>query len=106
MASPLGDKIKNLRTDKGLSLEQLAQMTDSSKSYLWELENREQTNPSLDKLNKLANALGVTSEFLVSGTDQVPNKKMTDQVFFRKYQALPDDQKTMLLKIVDAWKEK
>jgi len=31
---------------------------------------------------------------------------MTDQVFFRKYQALPDDQKTMLLKIVDAWKEK
>ncbi len=97
MASPLGEKIKNLRTEKGLSLEQLAQMTDSSKSYLWELENREQTNPSLDKLNKLANALGVTSEFLVSGTDQV---------FFRKYQALPDDQKTMLLKIVDAWKEK
>ena len=50
MASPLGEKIKNLRIEKGLSLEQLAQMTDSSKSYLWELENREQANPSLEKI--------------------------------------------------------
>jgi transcriptional regulator with XRE-family HTH domain len=106
VASPLGDKIRALRTEKGFSLEQLAQMTESSKSYLWELENRKQANPSLDKLNKLAHALGVTSEFLVSGTDKVPDKKVADQVFFRKYQALPDDKKTMLLKIVDAWKEK
>lgn len=106
MASPLGEKIRALRIEKGFSLEQLAQMTDSSKSYLWELENRQQANPSLDKVNKLAIALGVTSEFLVSDTDQVPGKKVADQVFFRKYQALPDSQKTMLLKIVEAWKEK
>lgn len=106
MASPLGEKIRALRIEKGFSLEQLAQMTDSSKSYLWELENRAQANPSLDKVNKLAIALGVTSEFLVSHTDQVPGKKVADQVFFRKYQALPDSQKTMLLKIVEAWKEK
>jgi len=106
VASPIGEKIRYLRNEKGLSLDQLAQMTDSSKSYLWELENKEQANPSLEKLNRLAFALGVTSEFLVSGTDQTPDKKVTDQVFFRKYQALPDAQKTMLSKIVDAWKEK
>jgi transcriptional regulator with XRE-family HTH domain len=106
VASPLGEKIRALRIEKGFSLEQLAQMTDSSKSYLWELENRAQANPSLDKLNRLAIALSVTSEFLVSGTDQVPEKMMTDEVFFRKYQELPEEQKKMLLKIVDAWKEK
>ena len=31
--SPLGDKIRALRKQKKLSLEQLAELTDSSKSY-------------------------------------------------------------------------
>ena len=32
--SPLGDKIRALRKQKKLSLEQLAELTDSSKSYI------------------------------------------------------------------------
>ena len=90
MASPLGEKIKHLRNEKGLSLEQLAQITDSSKSYLWELENRDQANPSLEKINKLAVALDVTAEFLVSSPEASPDNKVADEAFFRKYQLLPD----------------
>jgi transcriptional regulator with XRE-family HTH domain len=105
VASPLGEKIKNLRTEKGLSLEQLAQMTDSSKSYLWELENREQANPSLEKINKLAVALNVTAEFLVSAPESSPDNKVADEAFFRKYQLLPDPEKKKLRKILDAWED-
>ena len=41
MPSPLGDKIRVLRKQKKLSLEQLAELTESSKSYMWELENKD-----------------------------------------------------------------
>ena len=40
MPSELGKKIQRLRKEKGLTLEQLADLTDSSKSYIWELENQ------------------------------------------------------------------
>ncbi len=105
MATPLGEKIKKLRNGKGFSLEQLAQMTDSSKSYLWELENREQANPSLEKINKLAVALDVTVEFLVSAPAPSPDDKVADEAFFRKYQLLPDPEKKKLRKILDAWED-
>lgn len=35
-----GHRIKDLRTKKGLTLDQLALETGSSKSYIWELENK------------------------------------------------------------------
>jgi transcriptional regulator with XRE-family HTH domain len=37
MAS-LGEKLRKHRQEKGYSLDKLAEITDSSKSYLWELE--------------------------------------------------------------------
>ena len=52
--SPLGEKIHNLRKLKKLSLDQLAELTDSSKSYIWELENKDAPNPSGEKIAKLA----------------------------------------------------
>ena len=59
MPSPLGDKIRALRKQKKLSLEQLAELTDSSKSYIWELENRDTRKPSGEKLTRIAQALEV-----------------------------------------------
>lgn len=35
-----GKRIKELRTKKGMTLDDLAGATGSSKSYIWELENR------------------------------------------------------------------
>ena len=59
MPSKLGVKINELRRQKGLTLEQLAQSTDSSKSYMWEIENKEVARPSAEKLDRIAEALGV-----------------------------------------------
>ncbi len=49
MPSPLGEKIRALRKQKKLSLEQLAELTDSSKSYIWELENKDDPKPSANR---------------------------------------------------------
>eukprot|EP01036_Dinobryon_divergens_P052741 gene52741-70502_t len=46
MASKLGEKLKILRKKKELTLDALAAEAGLSKSYLWELENRESLRPS------------------------------------------------------------
>ena len=105
MPSPLGDKIRVLRKEKKLSLEQLAELTDSSKSYMWELENRDAPNPSVEKMARIAAALGVTSEFLLNASESTPDAQVTDQAFFRKYQTMPEGTKKQIRKILDGWED-
>ena len=52
MATPLGDKIRNLRKKQGYTLDKLAELAESSKSYIWELENNDPPRPSADKIAK------------------------------------------------------
>ena len=88
MPTLLGTKIRRLRKEKGLSLDQLATLAETSKSYLWELENRETANPTMDKVAKIADKLGVTAEFLLNDDAAEPSESDADQVFFRKYKKL------------------
>lgn len=104
MPSPLGDKIRARRAELGLSLDQLANATDSSKGYLWELENRDKANPSADKLVKIAAALRVTTEFLLDRSSEVtPEAGTLDEAFFRRYKELDPKKKEQLRKFMDIW---
>lgn len=103
MPSPLGDKLRTLRKQKNLSLEQLAEITHSSKSYIWELENKDDPKPSAEKISKIAAALEVTTDFLITESVSTPDEKVIDEAFFRRYQNMPDDTKKRLRKILDAW---
>ncbi len=105
MASRLGEKINTLRTAKGYSLDKLAEMTDTSKSYIWDLENREPKRPSADKINKIAAALEVTPEFLLDERDTPPDEKVNDEAFYRKYRKLDPKEKKVLQKLMDAFDE-
>lgn len=105
MSSRLGDKIKKSRTDQKLTLEQLAKDADISKSYLWELENRESLSPSAEKLASLADALGVTTGYLLDNDNRDPEEKEIDEAFFRGYQKLESNDKEQLRKILDAFKK-
>lgn len=105
MPSPLGDKIRARRTELDMSLDQLAKLTDSSKGYLWELENRDKANPSVDKLTRLAEALGITAEFLMEANTASPDESVKDKAFFRNYQNLDADSKAKVRKLVEAWKD-
>ncbi len=103
MPSPLGDKIRAQRKQKKLSLEQLAELTESSKSYIWELENKDDPKPSAEKIGRIAAALELTTEFLLSHSVASPGEEVIDEAFFRKYKAMPEDTKKRLRKILDAW---
>ncbi|HDS1668386.1 TPA: helix-turn-helix transcriptional regulator [Stenotrophomonas maltophilia] len=103
MPSMLGEKIRNRRIALNLSLEELAKRTDSSKGYLWELENRDKPNPSADKLTKLAAALDLTMEFLLEGSTVDAGQAVLDQAFFRRYQNLDQRHKEKVQKFMDIW---
>jgi transcriptional regulator with XRE-family HTH domain len=101
--SPLGDKIRELRKQKKLSLDQLAELTDSSKSYMWELENKDDPKPSAEKVARIAASLDVTTEFLLSDSITTPDEQVIDEAFFRKYKTMPEPTKKQIRKILDAW---
>ncbi len=101
MASDLGMKIGARRRELGMSLERLAELSGSSKSYLWELENRDKPNPSLEKANRIALALKIAPEALFNTA--VEAKGEVDNAFFKKFQQLKEGDKERLRKIVDDW---
>jgi transcriptional regulator with XRE-family HTH domain len=103
--SPLGDKIRALRKQKKFSLEQLAELTDSSKSYMWELENKDDPKPSAEKVARIAATLEVTTEFLLSDSVTTPGEEVIDEAFFRKYKTMPEVTKKQIRKILDSWDE-
>ena len=61
----VGKKIRKLRVSKGLSLEDLAYLSSTCKSYIWELENRPNKKINIEKMKAVAEALGVTAAFLL-----------------------------------------
>ncbi len=101
MSSPLGDKIRALRKEKGFTLDKLAELSESSKSYIWELENKNPPRPSGEKISKIATALGVTTDYLLDTTESVSVEDAVDKAFFRKYQQMDQGTKDKLRKMMD-----
>src|SRR5258708_40074040 len=95
MATPLGEKIRELRKAKGYTLEKLAELADSSKSYIWELENKQPPRPSADKISKIARVLAVTGEHLLDPAD-TEVAKAADEAFYRKYRRMDSTTKERL----------
>lgn len=61
----LGDRIKKIREEKKLKLSALAEMAGISPGYLSDIEKGNKKNPTMDKLQCIADALQVpVSEFL------------------------------------------
>ena len=55
----IGQKIKQLRIQKGLTLEELASRSELTKGFLSQME-RDLTSPSIATLNDILEALGTT----------------------------------------------
>lgn len=99
MPTTLGDRIRDLRKKKGYTLDQLAEHAKSSKSYIWELENKDPPRPSGEKLALIAEALDVTPDFLL-GVETEP-QTAEDKAFFRKYQKMDTTQKQQIREMLD-----
>lgn len=67
MPDNMGSRIHRLRLDKGLSLSELADKADVAKSYLSNVERNIQSNPSIQFIEKMADALEVSIHALLYG---------------------------------------
>ncbi len=105
MTSKLGEKLFLLRKAKKLTLDALADEAKLSKSYIWELENRESLRHSAEKLAALADVLGVTTSYLIEEDIREPQEKHKDEAFFRNYQKLDNNAKEQLRKILETFKK-
>ena len=105
MASRLGEKLHKLRKDNGFTLDALAEKSGLSKSYLWELENRESQRPSAEKLTALANVFGISPTYFIEDDVRAPQERHRDEGFFRDYQKLDADAKEQLRKILKTFKK-
>ena len=90
-------RVKTLRAQNKLSLQALADLTDSSKSYIWDLENNNIPYPSAKKLSKIADVLGITIQYLLDGGTLESAK---DTHFYRKYQSLDNKTKQRIRSIL------
>lgn len=69
----IGVRIQTLRQERGLSLSELSEKSNVAKSYLSAIERGIQMNPSIQVMEKLAQVLGVSVQYLVSGDTEELN---------------------------------
>ncbi len=99
--SSVSEKIRSLRLHKGWSLEQLADLSNTSKSYIWELENRPTRKPSVEKITLIAEALGVSINDLL---EEAPGleEEVAAKGFFRKFKTLGERDKKIINDIMQS----
>jgi transcriptional regulator with XRE-family HTH domain len=70
--SALGARIKLLRELRGMTLQQVADAAELTKSHVWELEQGRSVNPTVNAVWGLATALTVTPAQLLGLDDKTP----------------------------------
>ena len=88
MPNELGGKIQKLRKDKELTLDQLATLTGSSKSYIWEIENKNPPRPSAEKIARIAQHLEVEIDYLLDESGDIAEESAIDAKFYREYRKM------------------
>ena len=68
---------------------------------------RGEARPKADALKRLADALGVSTDFLMEGsTDEAARERLEDRDFllqFQEAEKLPDEDKTVIKRLIEAF---
>ncbi len=75
----IGENIRNRRNELGIKQETLAEMVELSVSYMGAIERGEKI-PKLEVFIRIANALEVSSDMLLSGVLKVGNQIVTSEL--------------------------
>ncbi len=63
----LGSRVKELRAEAGLTLQQVADRAGCTKSYIWEIENGRSVNPTIKQVTRLCRAFGLPITEFING---------------------------------------
>jgi transcriptional regulator with XRE-family HTH domain len=98
----IGDRLKELRVQRGQSLQQVADAIGASKAHIWELESNRSRNPSLDLLQKLAGHFKTSVAYLINEPEGDLSRA---QEFFRRnsesFAALDDEHYLVFQQLLD-----
>ena len=97
----LGEQNKKTRMNCGITQEKLAEMVDISTNFMSLIENGR--NMSVETLVKIADALGVTVDYLLSDTMEVQSDKIMTQIA-QNLSTLSDDEKLFFLNVIKQYK--
>lgn len=102
----IGERIKELRTMKKLTQSELAKIVGMSYIQIGRYETQK-SNPSSDVLQKLANALGTTTDYIMQGnTDDIVSGQFTDKELlhqFKEVEKMSSEDKHLVKTFIDAF---
>ncbi len=105
-ANSFPERLKQLRQQKSYSQQQLAERAEIHYTHIGRYE-RGQSKPSTDTLKRLAEALGVSSDYLLDGaTDQVAKATFEDRDLLRQFQelqTLDEEDKNIVKTLIEAF---
>lgn len=78
----IGEKIKAIREERGMTLEEVGKIVGVGKSTVRKWEVGMIANMRRDKIAKLADALGVTPAYLMGWTDETTDDTMKYPVYY------------------------
>lgn len=96
----VGEKIKELRKKNNLKLEELAEKTGLSISYISLIE-RGLKNPSLKALERIAKAFNLPPSYFLS-----ENEDETIETFLRTKTNLDEDERKMIIQLIKSLEKK
>jgi transcriptional regulator with XRE-family HTH domain len=100
MSIKMGQKIKRFRKSLGLTLQEVATKVGSSKSYIWDIENKN-IQPSAKKMVAIADVLKITVEFLLDDTKEKMMLSDEEEYFLKKYRKLSAGERKKLEQVMD-----
>jgi transcriptional regulator with XRE-family HTH domain len=100
------DRLRDLRKAKRLSQTELGKLVDLHYTHIGRYE-RAISMPAADTLQRLAEALGVSADYLLEGnTDDAAKADFKDRELLRQFQEverLSDDEKSVVKKLLEAF---
>lgn len=108
MSKSFGDKVRSKRKELGLTLEELAEKLDTTKSYVWQLENKVPARPSGQLLLRLADVLETSPDFLIDDEATDPSADHVRSALFRneEFKSLSQADLEKVMQIIRIMKDK
>ena len=100
----LGEKLKKLRDDRGMSMYRLTQMTGVSGHHIKGIEQGTR-QPTIETLNKLVNALGSSLADIFSDDDNSVRLDEDERRLIENYRMVSEERKSALLNMSDLLKK-
>ncbi len=102
----LGERLKALRTAKRMSLQDVADAADISRSHVWNLETGAKTNPSVELLVKLAELFRVGIAELVGEDPDAQNEEPEMVALYRNLKDLDPRDREIVQAMIDKMRER